>query len=43
MNVLTEAFRLAVERQAEAHIAGLLGNGSGPATPVGDGTLVDEG
>ncbi|MEV0941183.1 MerR family transcriptional regulator [Micromonospora wenchangensis] len=43
VNVLTEAFRLAVEHQAEAHIAGLLEATAPRPTPVGDDALVDRG
>ncbi|WP_431924623.1 MerR family transcriptional regulator [Micromonospora wenchangensis] len=43
VNVLTEAFRLAVEHQAEAHIAGLLETTGPQPTPVGDGVLADRG
>ncbi|MBO4160295.1 MULTISPECIES: MerR family transcriptional regulator [Micromonospora] len=37
VNVLTEAFRLAVEEQAEAYIADLLENPPGPQRPVDNG------
>jgi DNA-binding transcriptional MerR regulator len=43
VNVLTEAFRLAVENQAEAHVADLLENHLGAELSVEDGSPVDNG
>ncbi|MGW0103496.1 hypothetical protein, partial [Nocardia sp. NPDC003354] len=43
VGVLTEAFRLAVENQAEAHVAELLENHLGTDVCVEDGAVIDNG